>query len=93
MYQALSNEPHKQCYFSSDQGGKTRVMPKHNAFMSRHSVVGEDFSNAEQEEKKKFYGDQDLVFGALLSAKVVFCFPVKFLWLSNILLSEDRANE
>ena len=26
-------------------GGKTGVMPKHNAFMSRHSVVGEGFSN------------------------------------------------
>ncbi len=31
VYQALSNEPHRQSYFSSDQGGKTGVMPKHNA--------------------------------------------------------------
>ena len=46
VYQALSNEPHRQSYFSSDQGGKTGVMPKHN----------EDFSNAEQKEKNKFIG-------------------------------------
>ncbi len=46
VYQALSNEPHRQSYFSSDQGGKTGVMPKHN----------EDFSNAEQKEKDKFMG-------------------------------------
>ena len=46
VYQALSNEPHRQSYFSSDQGGKTGVMPKHN----------EDFSNAEQKEKNKFMG-------------------------------------
>ena len=32
--------------FSSDQGGKTGVMPKHN----------EDISNAEQKEKNKFMG-------------------------------------
>ena len=44
VYQALSNEPHRQSYFSSDQGGKTGVMPKHN----------EDFSNDEQEEKNKY---------------------------------------
>ncbi len=31
-------------------------MPKHN----------EDFSNAEQEEKNKFHGGQDLVPGALV---------------------------
>ena len=65
VHQALSNEPHKQSYFAFDQGGKAEVMPKHNAFMSRHSVVGEDFANAEQEEKNKFYGGQDLVLGAL----------------------------
>jgi len=46
VYQALSNETHRQSYFSSDQGGKTGVMPKHN----------EDFSNAEQKEKNKFMG-------------------------------------
>ena len=46
VYQALSNEPHRQSYFSSDQSGKTGVMPKHN----------EDFSNAEQKEKNKFMG-------------------------------------
>ncbi len=33
-------------------------MPKHN----------EDFSNAEQEEKNKFHGGQDLVPGALVRA-------------------------
>ncbi len=32
-------------------------MPKHN----------EDFSNAEQEEKNKFHGGQDLVPGALVT--------------------------
>ncbi len=46
VYQALSNDPHRQSYFSSDQGGKTGVMPKHN----------EDFSNAEQKGKNKFMG-------------------------------------
>lgn len=46
VYQALSNDPHRQSYFSSDQGGKTGVMPQHN----------EDFFNAEQEEKNKRMG-------------------------------------
>ena len=46
VYQALSNELHRQSYFSSDQGGKTGVMPKHN----------EDFSNAEHKGKNKFMG-------------------------------------
>ena len=46
VYQALSNDPHGQSYFSSDQGGKTGVMPQHN----------EDFFNAEQEEKNKRMG-------------------------------------
>ena len=41
VYQALSNDPHRQSYFSSDpslrrgfgrqEGGKTGVMPQHNA--------------------------------------------------------------
>ena len=43
MRQELSNCIFRQSYFSSDQGGKTGVMPKHN----------EDFINAEQEEKNK----------------------------------------
>ena len=42
--QELSNCIFRQSYFSSDQGGKTGIMPKHN----------EDFSNAEQEEKNKY---------------------------------------
>ena len=52
-YQALSNEPNRQSYFSSDpslrrgfgrqEGGKTGIMPKHNAFMSRHSSSGRIF--------------------------------------------------
>ena len=46
VYQALSNDLHRQSYFSSDQGGKTGVMPQHN----------EDFFNAEQEEKNKRMG-------------------------------------
>jgi len=55
--------PYIKRYFSSDpclrrgfgrqEGGKTGVMPKHNAFMSRIRG-GEDFSNAEQEEKNKY---------------------------------------
>ncbi len=42
--QKLSKCIFRQSYFSSDRGGKTRVMPKHN----------EDFSNDEQEEKNKY---------------------------------------
>ena len=46
MRQELSNDIYKRRNFSSDQGGKTGVMPKHN----------EDFFNAEQEEKNKRMG-------------------------------------
>ena len=42
--QELSKCIFRQSYFSSDQGGKTGIIPKHN----------EDFSNAEQEEKNKY---------------------------------------
>ena len=42
--QELSKCIYRQSYFSSDQGGKTGIMPKHN----------EDFSNDEQEEKNKY---------------------------------------
>jgi len=44
VHQELSNGAFRRRYFSSGQGGKTGVMPKHN----------EDFSNAEQEEKNKY---------------------------------------
>ncbi len=49
LYKALVRQERNNCifrqsYFSSDQGGKTGIMPKHN----------EDFSNAEQEEKNKY---------------------------------------
>jgi len=44
VHQELSNGTFRQSYFSSDQGGKTGVMPLHN----------EDFPNAEQVKKNKY---------------------------------------
>ena len=64
MYQALSNEPHRQSYFSSDQGGKTEVMPKHNALCPDIHRRG-GFFQRRAEGKEQVYGGQDLVLGAL----------------------------
>ena len=55
VYQALSNEPHRQSYFSSDQGGKTGVMPKHNAFMSRHSSSGRIFPTPSRRKRTSLW--------------------------------------
>jgi len=56
VYQALSNEPHRQSYFSSDQGGKTGVMPKHNAFMSRHSSSRRIFQTPSRRKRTSLWG-------------------------------------
>ena len=65
-YQALSNEPNRQSYFSSDpslrrgfgrqEGGKTGVMPKHNAFMSRHSSSGRIFPTPSRRKRTSLWG-------------------------------------
>ena len=68
MYQALSNETHRQSYFSSDQGGKTEVMPKHNALCPDIHRRG-GFFQRRAEGKEQVYGSQDLVLGALGSLK------------------------
>ena len=65
VYQALSNEPHRQSYFSSDQGGKTGVMPKHNALCPDIHRRG-GFFQRRAEGKGQVYGGQDLVLGALV---------------------------
>ena len=64
--QTLSNDIYKRRYFSSDQGGKTGVMPKHNAFMSRHSSSGRIFPTPSRRKRTSLWG-QDLVLGALVN--------------------------
>ena len=54
--QELSSDIYKRRYFSSDQGGKTGVMPKHNAFMSRHSSSGRIFPTPSRRKRTSLWG-------------------------------------
>ena len=50
----LSNDIYKRRYFSSDQGGINSELCLSIMHYVPTFIVGEDFSNDEQEEKNKF---------------------------------------
>ncbi len=77
-------------YFSSDQGGKTGVMPKHNALCPDIHRRG-GFFQRRAEGKGQVFGGQDLVLGALVLCKVNFYSLWRHL-LSQLFVAKPRRS-